>query len=737
MTRAAGTMAGWFPVLMAVSSVALARDQIVDISAIHTSKDAAHFGEYSDLDEDGVRLVGAVDLAGSPSWSSGDSSYWTVRARDLGLDTYQAVFSLGTQGRYDLTLTFDGLRQFKRDDGRTPYFGDETLVLPDSWVAGPTTGDLTQLGAIAREFDQDRERDLVRLDGSYHFTERWSVAASFQHEEVEGTQVEGGAIYADLDTAFAALLPSPIDFETQDINASVAYAGERFNSVLSYLHTDFDNELLTWQNAYSSVGGAAVDYPNGLGGLSLAPDWERNQVRTTGSYLPSFLEGLSLQWDAAWDAVEQDQAFSPYTVNPALAVAQPLPATDLDGEVETISVDVRATYRPRWKALRKLTLRGGYHYDDRDYDRTRNAYRYVRGDSADQPDTALAIFANAHDNQREGLELAGDYRLPWWRAKLTFRYDYVETERRNAAVEETESDIYTTALRLTPLTGVSVRAEYSFEDRKADTYFFDQSFFARRTTEFINAIPDDQRFDNHPLLSQYHLANAEVDAAKLDISYSGLEQWYFGANFTYEDVGYDKSVFGLTDAENWFWNADLMWLPGKALSISGYLSFGENQTALGGRSFAGGAEKVANRTFAPVPQGSDPRRDWFVDTQDEVWTAGVSADWAFSERLGFEFRYVYMDTQAEHDFANGGASDLDTVAVPKIETTLHSISLTADYAWRDDLSLRVMYQYYDYEEDDWALDDVLIDTVDNVLTLGAQPDDEEVNMVAVAVRYQF
>ena len=99
-----------------------------------------------------------------------------------------------------------------------------------------------------------------------------------------------------------------------------------------------------------------VEYPNGQGSLGTAPDHDRYQLRSSGSWLPgaALLQGLNLQWDGAWDKVEQDDSFEPYTVNPDLLVPVPVPQTDLDAELETTSVDLRANYRPRWQSLRKL-----------------------------------------------------------------------------------------------------------------------------------------------------------------------------------------------------------------------------------------------------------------------------------------------------------------------------------------------------------------------------------------------
>jgi long-subunit fatty acid transport protein len=171
--------------------------------------------------------------------------------------------------------------------------------------------------------------------------------------------------------------------------------------------------------------------------------------------------------------------------------------------------------------------------------------------------------------------------------------------------------------------------------------------------------------------------------------------------------------------------------------VFGFANFTRYEPDSAGRSFAGGAEKVATDTVPPLAQGSDPSRDWSVGVRDDVITLGLGLNWNYSDRLTLEAQYVYVDTTSETDFGSGGAIAIDTTPLPDVETTLHSFTLSADYQWRDNTTVVVSYQYYDYKEDDWALDDTSFDTIDNVLLLGERPDDEAVNLFGVSFRYAF
>ena len=56
---------------------------------------------------------------------------------------------------------------------------------------------------------------------------------------------------------------------------------------------------------------------------------------------------------------------------------------------------------------------------------------------------------------------------------------------------------------------------------------------------------------------------------------------------------------------------------------------------------------------------------------------------------------------------------------------------------RDDLSLKLDYQYYRYSSDDWALQDVQADTIDRVLTFGARTPNEKIHYVGLSVLYHW
>jgi hypothetical protein len=49
----------------------------------------------------------------------------------------------------------------------------------------------------------------------------------------------------------------------------------------------------------------------------------------------------------------------------------------------------------------------------------------------------------------------------------------------------------------------------------------------------------------------------------------------------------------------------------------------------------------------------------------------------------------------------------------------------------------VFYRYEEYDEDNWAVDGVAPNTIDNVLTMGEVSPDYNIGVFAVSLRYAF
>jgi MtrB/PioB family decaheme-associated outer membrane protein len=700
---------------------------IAQLGIGYTSDDNYMFGEYNGLHKEGATVIGNLQ------WQdfSGGDTFWQGYVSNLGLDTREGELTWGKAGRFSLSAGFDSQLQVSNDEGRTPFKGGTRLKLPDDWVSGLTTSDWTNLNQSLHGFDQELKRERVYLKADTRLNKHWSVDTNLSYEEKKGNNDIGAGIYIDGSSADAVLLKQPIDYRTTELDLGVAYSDSKLSLEGRLFYSDFDNQddVLTWQNPYSSYG-PNVRYPAGIGGLGLAPDNDQVGGRVIGQYI--FSPTIRLQVDGSYAVASQDQDFLDYSVNPLLAVTVPVPKNNYDGEVANSTFNTRLLLNP----LPKLNAELFYNYRDRDYDADRNGYQYIRGDGGNQPGSAFTVYNTNHDYRSETPGIEVSYRLPL-RSKLSFEYEYEKVTRKNAPVEETEQDRYTLGYRIQPWSNFTTRLEVSYADRAADTYKWAQNYYALLDTELINATPDTERYITHPELMKYYMANRDQWQSSADFNFLPTDRWNLGLNLQWIDNDYDASNLGLTEDEWYRGHLSASYVASETLSASVYGGYDYYKADQSSRAFRGGQEKNAFVIYPPLPQASDPNQNWTGEAEDTSITLGANVQWQVTKDLEVSFDYNYVDTQAEQNLGTRAGSSLAASDLPTVNTTLHNVRLSGIWHMQENLFLQLDYQFYDYKSDDWAWKGVQPDTIGKVLTFGQGNPNEQINYVGASVIYHW
>ena len=247
-----------------------------------------------------------------------------------------------------------------------------------------------------------------------------------------------------------------------------------------------------------------------------------------------------------------------------------------------------------------------------------------------------------------------------------------------------------------------------------------------------------QRYINHPELMKFYMANREQWLSKADFSYLPADQWNLNLNLQWTDNDYDASNLGLTEDEWYRSHLSASYVASDTLSASVYVGYDHYQADQTGRAFNGGPEKNAFVIYPPLPQASDPNRDWDGELEDTSVTVGTNLQWQAAQDIEINFDYSYVDTDSEQNLGTS-AEQHAGCRRPAHGRYPPAPRASSVGIWQvqANLFLQLDYQFYDYKSDDWAWNGVQPDTIGKVLTFGQGNPNEQINYVGASVIYHW
>jgi MtrB/PioB family decaheme-associated outer membrane protein len=468
---------------------------------------------------------------------------------------------------------------------------------------------------------------------------------------------------------------------------AASYDTARWQATLAYQLSAFKNgnQALNWANPFNPVVPGATQ-----GQLALAPDNQFHQITGSASY--QITPTLRASTDISWGQGRQDESFLPATANTVLLPLVPaLPASSLDGEVNTFNFNAKLTATP----MPGLRLNALYARDMRDNETEVRAYPQVATDIF--LDTALRSNT-PYDLTQDRISLNADYRgLEGW--KLNGGYDWDSRQRNYSEVVTTRENTVWGRATVQVLEPMSLSLDLAYGDRSHSTY---------GTSVWVSS-------PQNPLMRKVNLAARERSSAGLraDWVIGDAVTLGLGANWANDD--YDETVIGLNEAES----------RGVAGDISVRVS---DETSL--HAFAQG-EQIESRQTGSQSYGAP---DWTGNVKDRLRVVGfgikhaaipdkleLGADLSFSRSTSDTSVQTVM---AEPPFA-------------RAETSLDTVKLYASYRLNESLWLNGSYWFEQYESSDWRLDTVQPGNVYNLLAFGNLAPQYRVNVFRVSVRYQF
>ena len=646
----------------------------VEAGVGYVSEDSYKFGEYNGLNEEGAFAIGNA----TARYRDKDANYLDLKLRNLGLDTRSADIEGGRQGKYRLFLDYRELAHYISDTAQTPYRGNSTLQLPPGWVTAGSTAGMTDLNASLRGADLKTRRKRVGVGVAFIPASKWETAVSFHHEVRDGEKGTAGSFFFN-----SAQLVEPVDYVTDEVEASVAYTTRKWQSKLAYYGSFFNNkhQSLIWQNAYNPlVPGADA------GQLALPPDNQFHQVLLSSGYQVS--QRTRVSGDIAVGRMDQNEDLLAATINPNLAVA--LPETSAHAKVDTLTANLRVDSA----VSEKLRLNASYRYNDRDNKTPSEVWNWVTTDSFVSPSRTNLPYSFTDITGK----LGADYRLTRV-AKLGGGYEYQKKERTNQEVNQTTEDTFWGRLSVRVRENVDLSVKIAHADRSTSHY---------------NAVPETEPPQN-PLMRKFNMADRTRNTGGVHATFTPHERVSIGVGVELSKDDYSNSELGLTQSNEADFNADASVLLTDATSMHLFASWQQIKS-----------EQAGSQTF------STP--DWSAKNNDTFNSVGIGVKHQLiKDKLDVGADYVLSRSTGKIDVETGAPDG----KFPNLETELDSVKLYADYRLKENLTLHAAYWYEHYNSKDWMLDGVSPDTIPNVIAFGQESPDYNVHAVMMSLRYRF
>lgn len=645
------------------------------VGASSVSDDSAYFGDAAGYGDDGA----VMNLDGQGSYASdGHRLLWT--AEDLGLESRFAELEGGRPGTFGYRVGYRETprRQFITSDSVFAASAGNRLNLPSGWVNAGSTAGFTELAASLAGRDIESDRNIFDLGGHYRWSNGLSFSVDFLRQEQDGVDILGGSHFST-----ASLLPMPFDYSTDQVDVGLRYAAGQGFVALDWHLSDFDSdgEAFTWQSPFTTAPGAETS------SLAQPPDNRFQQLTLSGGYR---FARTSVSFSASSGQIEQDDTLLAYTTNPGLTAAA-LPVSGLNGEVDTRNVALSLSSRPFDKARFRLS----YRYDERDNNTPRELWSRVITDTFVSNDVEANI---PYSYERSALRARADYDL-LDSVRVSAGYDRKDIDRDFQEVAEQTEDTGWGRLRWRPASLIDLSIKGGVAKRDIDRY-----------NEALAV-----SFGQNPLLRKYNLAYRYREFAELQVTGS-LPETPLSVTLSgrVSDDSYTESLLGLLSADETRFAVDLNWAFSDSASL--YVNGGVEDIE---------AVQAGSESFAAA--------DWQAVSEDSFVNYGFGLRLRrVTDRIGLQLDYNRSDGSSEIDVASapGGQGRF-----PDIESTLDYLRVQLAYQRSERLQISASVRYQRIDSDDWALAGVGPATIPSVLTLGAEPYDEDVLIVGLSFRF--
>ncbi|MDR1529187.1 MAG: MtrB/PioB family decaheme-associated outer membrane protein [Burkholderiales bacterium] len=704
----------------------------IELGIMINNEDSFKVGEWTGLTQDKLYWFGGFNFVKKDAASA---DYWNLSGTNIGLDSRQFNGSLGKQGTYSLTASYQGIPHNISDSTRFIYdgLGSNHLTLPSGFpgIAGQPPMSSVDIEAALKSYDVALKRNTYKLGGSVFITPEIQALVDFRRDQRDGTYLMSG-VFGHGGSPRSAIFPYSLDDSTDQIDAKIRWSTDKAQLEAGYYYSHYDagDDRITWQNAYHAPAAwtSGTGFPNGFGQSSFFPDNHYHQLRVSGGYnlpLSTRITGV-----LSYGISRQNQSFLPYTINTPALDSPALPRNSLDGKVDTKLANLSLTSRP----LPKLSVKARYRYYEYDNKTPLDLYNVVTNDTVpavnlsdvldpDSINSSQLRYNSANSKKENRFDIDAGYSImPGFSVRGYYNFKKTDYSPSAANLRDDTKD-QTAGIELHKTANEYITGWVKYERSERTGSLFDNARLYRwRYTDGTVSAGDG--FDTLPSLRQFLAADYQQDRVygSLNItptdtvSVSLLADWnkrkYKGPDCggTSDQIlpdGYvlDATCMGRTQSASPSYTIDLQWIPMEGLSTFGFYTWSRAE-------FDQISRWVNNRTTSAV----DQTRNWTADLKSANNTVGIGMRFTPEERqYDYGFLYVYDFGKWSMSNTTGGNEAFTNQPLPDATYRMSSFQLFGSYQWNKNWKLRATYAYERLRGKDWAYDGAAPAASNNVL----------------------
>ena len=204
----------------------------VRLGVYYLSEDSYRYGKYSGLTDEGFYPLVDFTWQKRPEWNSGDTVRWRLQGWRLGLDSRRLAFDYNDQGTQKFRFDFRSIPNNRFSDGLTPYRGQQPGLwnLAPEWEVAPGSSNtlgFTNLDATLVNLKVDTKRKWFDLGYERRLGSAWMFDVDWKHETKDGARTLGGIFGHAASNPRSVILPAPVDWTTDIVEAMFRYATSR------------------------------------------------------------------------------------------------------------------------------------------------------------------------------------------------------------------------------------------------------------------------------------------------------------------------------------------------------------------------------------------------------------------------------------------------------------------------------------------------------------------------------